>query len=115
MGVIKMKKWVVEDWGFEITATHGKAGNCRLGLEAGDKFSFQYEVPVGFCPRTMGDLFTWCEVIRCGGDFTYRGIKDKYAIDLRCACGCIHFRLTAKPINRDENGMPLPNNKKPEE
>ena len=28
-----MRKWCTEDWEFELTATDGKAGHCRLGLE----------------------------------------------------------------------------------
>ena len=110
-----MNKWVTEDWEFDITITRGKAGHCRLGLEEGDKFIFQYETPAGFCPKSMGNLYTWCEVIRCGGDFTLRGCKDKYAMDLACADGCIHYRLTARPINRDENGIAKPNNPRPED
>lgn len=31
-----MRKWVVEDWQFELTAFEGKAAHCRLGLEKGD-------------------------------------------------------------------------------
>jgi len=100
-----MKKWMAEDWEFELAVTEGKAGHCRLGLEKGDKFVFQYECPAGMCPKTMIQLYTWCEVIRCGGDFTYRGIKEKYEMDLSCADGCIQFHLIAKPINRDENGV----------
>jgi hypothetical protein len=100
-----MKKWIVEDWEFTLTVTDGKAGHCRLGLETGDKFVFQYECPGGFCPRAMIELFTWCEVIRCGGDFTYRGCADKYEMDNSCPCNCIHYHLTATPINRDENGV----------
>ena len=48
-----MRKWCTEDWEFELTATDGKAGHCRLGLEKGDKFVFQYECPSGMCPKTM--------------------------------------------------------------
>ena len=62
-----MKKWVVEDWGFGLTAIEGKASHCRLGLEKGDKFTFSYECPEGMCPRVMSQVYTWCEVIRCGG------------------------------------------------
>lgn len=40
-----MQKWCTEDWQFELTATEGKAGHCRLGLEKGDKFVFSYECP----------------------------------------------------------------------
>lgn len=110
-----MKKWVTEEWQFELTAIEGKAAHCRLGIEKGDKFIFSYECPVGICPRVMSELFTWCEVIRCGGDFTYRGMKDKYEMDLPCPCRSIKFHLKAIPINRDENGNPLPNNPRPED
>lgn len=110
-----MKKWVVEDWEFELTATDGKAGSCRLGLEKGDKFVFQYECPAGICPRVMTQLYTWCEVIRCGGDFTLRGSRQKYELDMSCPCSCIKFHLKANPINRDENGMPIANNPRPED
>ena len=100
-----MNKWIVEDWEFELTAIEGEARHCRLGLEKGDKFIFQYECPAGLCPRVMIELFTWCEVIRCGGDFTYRGDKEKYETYMRCPCQCIKFHLAARPINRDENGI----------
>ena len=73
-----MQKWVTEDWKFELEVTSGKAGHCRLGLETGDKFVFSYGCPEGICPRVMADVFTWCKVIRCGGDFTKRGEKKKY-------------------------------------
>ena len=110
-----MKRWVVEDWEFELTVIDGEAGNCRLGLEKGDKCVFSYECPAGMCPRVMTELFTWCEVIRCGGDFTHRGEKEKYEMDLHCPCRCILFHLKAIPINRDENGNPLPNRPRPKD
>lgn len=110
-----MKKWAIEDWGFELVVINGLAAECRLGLETGDRFSFSYECPGGICPRVMGDLFTWCEAIRCGGNFTYRGEREKYKMDLCCPCRCVKFRLKAIPINRDENGVPLPNNPRPAE
>ena len=108
-----MRKWVTEDWEFELTVVEGSAANCRLGIEKGDRFVFSYECPAGMCPRVMIELFAWCEVIRCGGDFTYRGMKEKYALELKCPCGSIGFRLKAYPINRDENGRPKPNGKRP--
>ena len=101
-----MQKWMAEDWEFELTAIEGKARHCRLGLEEGDKFVFQYECPAGICPRVMIELFTWCEIIRNGGDWTYRGCEEKYKMNnISCPCGCVKFNLTAKPINRDENGV----------
>jgi len=99
-----MRKWMKEDWEFEVEVTDGTAKSCRLGIEKGDRFVFQYGCPKDFCPRTMIELFTWCEVIRCGGDFTYRGCPEKYEMELKCPCHCITFRLTARPVNRDENG-----------
>lgn len=108
-----MKPWIVEDWQFELTVTEGKAANCRLGIEPGDKFIFSYGCPGGICLRLMSDVFTWCEVIRCGGDFTHRGSKDKYEMDMDCPCHTIRFHLKAIPINRDVNGNPLPNKAKP--
>ena len=100
-----MQKWCAEDWEFELTILEGIARGCRLGLEEGDKFVFQYDTPAGFCPRTMMQVYTWCEVIRCGGDFTKRGCKEKYEMDFWCPCRCERFKLIAKPINRDENGV----------
>lgn len=99
-----MKKWMAEDWAFEVTVTAGEAKNCRIGIEAGDVFSFQYACPADFCPRAMMEIFTWCEVVRCGGDFTYRGCREKYEMDLECPCRCLSFHLKATPINRNEIG-----------
>lgn len=110
-----MQKWCTEDWQFELSVIEGKAGHCRLGLEKGDRFVFSYECPAGICPKTMLQVYTWCEVIRCGGDFTYRGEKEKYEINIPCADGCIQFHLKATPINRDENGKPLPNGPRPKD
>lgn len=42
-----MKKWMAEDWQFELTVTEGKAEHCRLGIEKGDRFIFSYECPCG--------------------------------------------------------------------
>ena len=41
-----MKKWIVEDWSFELTSIKGEARVCRVGIEKGDKFVFSYECPV---------------------------------------------------------------------
>ncbi|MBR4961770.1 MAG: hypothetical protein IKY52_12810 [Clostridia bacterium] len=103
-----MRKWIVEDWAFTLTVTEGKAENCRLGFEAGDTFTFSYACPDGMCPRVMTEVYTWCEIIRCGGDFTYRGSGEKYEMDLVCPCQSIRFHLKAVPINRDENGSAFP-------
>lgn len=98
----------------DVEVIDGEAKNCRLGLEKGDVFHFEYETPQGFCPRAIAEIFTWCEVIRCGGDFTYRGAKEKYRIDIPCPCHCLRFCLTASPINRDENGNYINNSKNSE-
>ena len=97
------EKWVVEDWGFDVEIIDGEAKNRRLGLEKGEKIHFEYGTPQNFCSRALAEIFTWCEEIRCGGNFTQRGAKEKYAIEIPCPCHCLHFRLIAIPINRDEN------------
>lgn len=99
-----MKKWMAEDWAFENDITEGTSEHCRLGMEQGDKFCFQYGCPEGFCPRAMTEIFTWCEVIRCGGDFIHRGYGEPYKMTLWCPCHCIQFQLTAIPINRGPDG-----------
>ena len=101
-------------WAACFQSPEGRARDCRLGIEKGDKFVFSYECPAGICPRVMTELFTWCEVIRCGGDFTYRGAKEKYEMDISCPCGSINFQLRAIPINRDEMGNTESNNSKSE-
>ena len=93
-----MKKWLAEDWEFEITVIKGQAKACWMGLEAGDRFVCQYECPAGFCPKTMPVLHTLCEIMRCGGDYRLRGSKLSHEIDFPCADGCIEFRLLAKQI-----------------
>lgn len=93
-----MQKWCTEDWQFELTAIEGNAGHCRLELEKGDKFVFSYECPAGMCPKTMIKVYTWCEVIRCGGDFTYRGEKEKYEMNIPCADGLYSFILKQFPL-----------------
>jgi len=102
-----MKKWIKEDWAFEVKVLRGEAKHCRLGLETGDKFYFEYECPSGFCPRALIEIFTWCEVIRCGGNFTYRGSPEPYRTKLPCPCHCLDFQLTAIPINRDSDAAYL--------
>ena len=93
-----MRKWIAEDWEFTITVSSGKPENCRLGFETGDVFRCQYETPTVFCSKTMPVLFTLCEIIRYGGNYTSRGSKEKYEIDFPCADGCIAFHLEAKHI-----------------
>ena len=95
-----MKKLITEDWEFTITVKEGEAKYCRLGFETGDVFTCQYEVPSGFCPKTMATLHTLCEIIRCGGSYKLRGSDREREIDFPCADGCVQFQLIAKPINR---------------
>ena len=92
-----MNKWIKENWSFRLEVIDGYVKDCRLGLEKGDVFSFEYETPQGFCPRAISEIYTYCEIIRCGGNFTYRGSKEKYSIDVSCPCNCIRFRLLAVP------------------
>lgn len=110
-----VRHWVTEDWEFELTVTDGKAGHCRLGIEKGDRFVFRYGCPEGMCPKTMHLVYTWCEVIRCGGDFTLRGEREPREMGFTCPDHCISYRLRAYPINRDGSGKPLPNGPRPED
>ena len=96
-GRLQMNKWIKEEWSFRVEVTDGYTKDCRLGLEKGDVFSLEYETPHGFCPRAISEIYTYCEIVRCGGNFTYRGSKEKYSIDVSCPCNCIKFRLLAVP------------------
>lgn len=91
-----MKKWIIEDWEFEIVVTRGDVDHCRMGFEIGDKFSCKYECPTGFCPKTMPVLHTLCEIARCGGDYKLRGSKLSHEVDFPCADHSIEFHLVAK-------------------
>ena len=100
-----MKKWLAEDWEFTLTALEGEARHCRLGIEQGDRFVFQYGTPADFCPRAMMEIYTWCEVIRCGGDFTQRGCASKcYGVPAAAfVSACRPSRLTETRTENTEN------------
>lgn len=93
-----MHPWIREDWEFTLAVLHGEARSCRIGLEAGDAFTFQYALPAGLCPKTVLQLHTLCEIVRCGGDFTHRGSPDPYSIEFPCADGVLAFQLTARRL-----------------
>lgn len=93
-----MRPWIKEDWEFTLTVMHGRAQDCRIGLEAGDSFTFRYALPAGICPKTAPMLHTLCEIIRCGGDYTHRGSPDPYSIEFPCADGVLTFQLTARRL-----------------
>lgn len=90
-----MKKWLEEEWRFEITVIKGESQRCRLGLETGDIFTCGYECPGGFCPKTIPVLYTLCEIVRCGGNFRLRGSLSPREISFPCADGCLEFHLKA--------------------
>lgn len=50
-------------------AVNGRAESCRISLEAGEGFRFEYATPEDFRPRAMPEICTLCETVRCGGDF----------------------------------------------
>lgn len=93
-----MRPWIREDWEFTLTVLHGEPAGCRIGLEAGDVFVFRYALPAGMCPKTVPQLHTLCEIIRCGGDFTHRGSPEPLRIDFPCADGAMTFRLEARRL-----------------
>ena len=88
-----MKETAAEDWAFSVLVT--SSAPCRLGFERGDRFSFQYGCPAGFCPKTMGNLHRLCDAARAGGDYRLLGGSTKNEIDFCCADGCVQFHLTA--------------------
>lgn len=94
-----MKQWMQEDWEFQLTVVRGESRHCRLGLEAGDVFTFQYACPAGFCPKSMGQLHTLCEIARCGGDFRLRGSDSAHEIRFSCADNVLEFSLIARHID----------------
>lgn len=94
-----MKPWIREEWEFTLTVLNGEARSCRIGLEAGDVFTFRYALPAGICPKTVPFIHTLCEIIRCGGDFTHRGSPDPMSIDLPCADGALTLRLSARRLS----------------
>ena len=103
-----MKKWVEEEYEFQIDVTgflrgEDTVGYCRNGEEVGDRYTCTYGCPVnqdgqGICSKTMLLLFPLMEVIRSGGDLTNVGGSGRYTKDLVCPDGCVLFRLTAKPL-----------------
>ena len=95
-----MQQSYFENWEFNITVKEGIAESCRMGFETGDRFICKYECPSGFCPKTMPVLYTLCEIIRCGGDYTFKDSKDKYKIDFPCADSCMIFHLEAKQLEQ---------------
>lgn len=93
-----MHPWIHEDWEFTLTVVRGCAKDCRIGLEAGDTFTFQYALPCGLCPKTVPQIHTLCEIIRCGGSFTHRGSTDPFSIEFPCTDGMITCQLTARRL-----------------
>ena len=90
-----MKQWLQEDWKFELEVVRAEAKECRLGLETGDVFRCEYGCPEGFCMKTVPVLYTYCEIVRCGGDLRLRGSDDERQIEFPCADGPVVFRLKA--------------------
>lgn len=62
-----MKKWLAEDWEFEITVIKGQAKECRMGLEAGDRFVCQYECPAGFARKPCPCCIRCAKLCGVGG------------------------------------------------
>ena len=93
-----MHPWIRENWEFTLTVLRGEASSCRIGLEAGDTFTFQYALPADLCPKTVPQLHTLCEIVRCGGDFTHRGSPDPFSIEFPCADGVLTLRLEARGL-----------------
>ena len=103
-----MKKWLDEEYEFEVEVTGYLRGDkpeglCRNGEEIGDKYSCTYGCPVnqegfGICSKTMMMLYPLMEAIRSGGDLRNVGGSDRHVKDIVCPDGCVMFRLTARRI-----------------
>ena len=101
-----MKKWLDEEYEFEVEVTGYLRGDkpeglCRNGEEIGDKYSCSYGCPVnqegyGICSMMM--LHPLMEAIGSGEDLKDVGGSDKYVKDIVCPDGCVMFRLTARRI-----------------
>lgn len=106
-----MKKWLAEDYAFTITVlsvgpNNDPAGHCRMGFEVGDAFTCQYDVPTGFCPKTMPKLHTLCEVVRAKGDLRLLGGDDPMGIQFSCADGPVMFYLKGKKLADEDTLNP---------
>ena len=88
---LKESQLMIKSKAFTVEAVDDNAKHCRLGLETGDTFCFEYETPQSFCPPSLSEILTWCEVFRCGGYFTCRGAKEKYKMEISCPCHCLQF------------------------
>lgn len=103
-----MKKWLAEDFEFEIEVVgylriEKTEGYCRNGEEIGDKYLSTYGCPVnkdgyGICPKVMTQIYPLMEAIRSGGDLENLGGDGKYTKTVVCPDGCVLFRVTAKPL-----------------
>ena len=104
-----MKKWLDEEYEFEVEVTGYLRGDktegfCRNGEEIGDKYSCTYGCPVnqdgdGICPKTMMMLYPLMEAIRSGGDLMNVGGLGKYEKDIVCPDGCVIFRMRARKLD----------------
>ena len=103
-----MKKWLDEEYEFEVEVTGYLRGDktegfCRNGEEIGDKYSCTYGCPVnqdgyGICSKTMMLLYPLMEVVRSGGDLRNVGGSETYVKDIVCPDGCVMFRLKARKL-----------------
>ena len=112
-----MKKWLDEEYEFDVEVTGYLRGDraeglCRNGEEIGDKYSCTYGCPVneqgyGICSKTMMMLYPLMEAVRSGGDLRNLGGSGKYVKDIVCPDSCVLFKLTAKRL---EGKNPFTNN-----
>lgn len=106
-----MKKWLDEEYEFEIEVTGFLRGErtenyCRNGEEIGDRYTCTYGCPVnadgqGICPKVMLVLFPLMEAIRSGGDLENVGGDGRYSKTVVCPDGCVIFRLSAKRLGNE--------------
>lgn len=108
-----MKKWLDEEYEFEVEVTGYLRGDkpeglCRNGEEIGDKYSCTYGCPVnqdgcGICSKTMMMLYPLMEAIRSGGDLRNVGGSSKYEKDIVCPDGLCDVPADSKEDWRRES------------
>lgn len=89
-----MKLVYKEDYSFKIIVLSLSPDNspkrCRLGLEVGDVFEFEYGCPGGFCPESLVVVLPLISMVRDGNENLIYPHNE-----FCCPDGVVTFRLEA--------------------
>ena len=93
-----MKKRYPEDWHFKIEVLwvdkENHAEEYHLGLEPGDTFESDYEMPGEFCPTGFIKIFPIMEATRCEGNLRYLEANSAHGTVFVCPDGAVRFRVS---------------------